>query len=180
MRFNTYGGAAAAMAADLVNLGRGGTFDREQVAAVINRHAPTLPEPGGPEAARIMQWTQQLDAAFGEMSQQRRVDVINALLQQAASRPMISTHDNQPPHLHYHGEGEGVVNRVRAVTATGLAYVLCDEGGHRLGRCADDRCAVVFIDISKGGNRQFCTTRCANRVNAVRHRARQRAMAMAG
>jgi hypothetical protein len=50
-----------------------------------------------------------------------------------------------------------------------LAYVLCDYGGHRLGRCLDEQCHRVFGDVSKGGRRQFCSTRCANR---VRHRAR--------
>jgi predicted RNA-binding Zn ribbon-like protein len=70
------------------------------------------------------------------------------------------------------GHDEGVLARVRAVTATELAYVLCDYGGHRLGRCLDERCHRVFVDVSKGGRRQFCSTRCANRVNAVRHRAR--------
>ena len=172
MHFNTYGGAAAVLAADLVNLVGSGVFEREEVAAVVRRHAPSLPEPTSSEAVRIMQWAECLDSVFGEESAQRQADLINGLLHQAASRPRISTHHGQPPHLHYHGDGDGVVNRVRAVTATGLAYVLCHDGGHRLGRCADQRCRQVFIDVSKGGKRRFCSTQCANRVNAARHRSR--------
>ncbi|HEY0638024.1 MAG TPA: CGNR zinc finger domain-containing protein [Pseudonocardiaceae bacterium] len=166
MHFNTYGGTAAALAAELVNNG--------DVAAALARYTPSLPPPTPAESAEITAWARRLDAVFGEHPVERRVALVNELLDAAASRPTISTHDGQPPHLHYSGPGDGLVARVRAVTAAGLASVLCDEGGHRLGRCVSDGCGRVFVDVSKGGRRHFCSTRCANRVNAALHRARHR------
>ena len=166
MHFNTYGGAAAALAAELVNT--------DDVATAIRANAPSLPAPTAAEVAEIVEWTRRLRPVFGEAEPERQLGLVNDLLDAAAARPRISTHDGQPPHLHYHGTGDGLVDRVRAATATGLAYVLCDEGGHRLGRCVNDGCGRVFVDVSKGGRRHFCSTRCANRVNAALHRARTR------
>jgi len=64
------------------------------------------------------------------------------------------------------------LDRVRALTASGLAHLIADGAGHRLGCCLRDGCGVVFVDVSRGGRRRFCSVRCANAVNVRRHRAR--------
>jgi hypothetical protein len=60
-----------------------------------------------------------------------QVGAVNRLLTDAAARPYMSTHDGQPPHLHYADEKADVVTRVRASTAAGLVRILAVSGGAR-------------------------------------------------
>jgi predicted RNA-binding Zn ribbon-like protein len=47
----------------------------------------------------------------------------------------------------------------------------------RVRRCADPRCARVFLDTTKNGRRRWCDmATCGNRAKAARHRARQHAL----
>ncbi|WP_308259425.1 CGNR zinc finger domain-containing protein [Pseudonocardia sp. H11422] len=103
-----------------------------------------------------------------------RIGHVNELLAQAAARPVISTHDGQPPHLHYADENADVVTRVQATTAAGLAMVLAGAGPDRLGRCAAPGCRTVFVDVSRGGRRTYCSPACATRVDVAAHRTRSR------
>jgi predicted RNA-binding Zn ribbon-like protein len=173
VHFNTYGGTAAALAADLVNLGP--QPQAVELADALRRRSPSLPSPGPTDRDGLRAWTGRLAEVFGASSPDRAVELVNAMLADSASRPQISTHDGQPPHLHYDGGDRQPLARLRAVTATGLAYVITHDGAHRLGRCARTGCEVVFVDSSKAGRRAFCGVRCANRVNVARHRARQAA-----
>ena len=54
-----------------------------------------------------------------------------------------------------------------------------DPDASRLGVCADEGCAQVFVDLSRSGMRQFCSITCQNRARARNHRARKRAEAAA-
>ncbi|MBB6350985.1 putative RNA-binding Zn ribbon-like protein [Nonomuraea muscovyensis] len=45
----------------------------------------------------------------------------------------------------------------------------------RLRLCAASPCRDAFVDRSRPGRRQFCSTRCANRAHAAASRARHRA-----
>ena len=99
---------------------------------------------------------------------------MNALLADAAAQPFVSTHDGQPPHLHFAAEDADVVTRVRASTAAGVAMVLAESDPSRLGRCAAPGCRTVFVDVSRAGRRRYCTPACATRVNVAAHRARSR------
>ncbi|MEP7024290.1 MAG: CGNR zinc finger domain-containing protein, partial [Actinomycetota bacterium] len=78
-------------------------------------------------------------------------------------------------HLHYAPVDASLTARVRALTASGLAHLIADGAGHRLGCCRRLGCAVVFVDVSRGGRRHFCSVRCANAVNVRLHRARHQA-----
>ncbi|MGC0387558.1 CGNR zinc finger domain-containing protein [Streptomyces sp. SAI-129] len=66
---------------------------------------------------------------------------------------------------------------VRAVTAAGLAYVICSADAERLGRCARRDYALAFVDTSRNGLRAYCSVRCANNDAVARHRARLQASA---
>jgi Conserved protein containing a Zn-ribbon-like motif, possibly RNA-binding len=169
MQFNAYGGNGAALAAELVN-----ARDHRPgpLAELLTRHDITRPELTEAQALRLRDWARLLDPVFGEADLDRQVALINDLLDRAASRPRVSTHDGLPPHLHYFSARAGVVARVRAVTAGGLAMAVCFSDGRRLGRCERPGCGVVYVDTSRNGRRRFCSLRCANRVNVAAHRAR--------
>ena len=79
------------------------------------------------------------------------------------------------PQLHYRALDDDVVARVRAITISGLAYLVCFAGGHRLGRCARATCRRAYVDTSRNGRRQYCCVRCAHTSAVSRHRRRRSA-----
>ncbi|WP_409491496.1 CGNR zinc finger domain-containing protein [Amycolatopsis sp. cmx-11-12] len=168
MHFNPYGGAAAQIAAELVNLGD--TAGPAELTAIF-KDRMTVAAVQEHEAAEIVAWTRRLRRVF-EADPAERVDLVNALLFDSASKPYISTHDGKAPHLHYVDAQAGTVPRVHAYTAGGLAHLVCDAPD-RFGVCSREGCETVYVDVSRNGRRRFCSTRCATRVHVADHRTRQ-------
>lgn len=170
MQFNHYGGEAALLAADLINLPV--SASREQVERTLCTHRVANPELTATQAAEITGWGhRQLSRCFAVDDIEQQCDAVNELLSIAASKPYISLHDDHP-HLHYRSMTDDPVARVRAITVAGLAYMVCFAGGHRLGRCARTGCGIAFVDRSRTGRRRFCCVRCANTCAVARHRRR--------
>ncbi|QVQ50110.1 CGNR zinc finger domain-containing protein [Spiractinospora alimapuensis] len=171
MQFNHYGGNGAELASALANV-----VDHSPagLAEALSAQRIRDPEPNEDQARELTAWCERLRPVFGERDQQHQIALVNALLVDGTTRVRIATHDGHPPHLHYQGEVDDLVSRVRAVTAGGLAVAVCGAGGHRLGRCERQGCEVTFIDTSRNGRRRFCSVTCANRVNVARHRSRHR------
>ncbi|MFH8370461.1 CGNR zinc finger domain-containing protein [Streptomyces sp. NPDC018031] len=170
MHFNHYGGEAARLAADLVNLTvapRPDDLEPLLAAHGITRRALTTRQ-----AEEIGTWRRRLAACFGPQDLDRRCAAINALLAESSSRPHISLHDGRP-HLHYSAEAADPAAHIRAVTAAGLGYVVCFAGADRLGRCARQGCGLAFVDTSRNGRRVYCSVRCANNDAVARHRGRR-------
>ncbi|MGW5700657.1 CGNR zinc finger domain-containing protein [Amycolatopsis japonica] len=168
MHFNPYGGAAAQIAAELVNLGD--AADPATLTAIF-KDRMTVSAVKDHEATEIVAWTKRLRRVF-EADPDTRVDLVNALLHDSASKPYISTHDGKAPHLHYVDAQAGTAPRVRAYTAGGLAHLVCDAPD-RFGVCSREGCDTVYVDVSRNGRRRFCSTRCATRVHVADHRTRQ-------
>ncbi len=170
MHFNPYGGAAAQLAAALVNATNTTTPTPEALVDLLHdqayRPVGTLT---APQARELVTWARRLEPVFAGTVD--RVAHLNALLAETAAKPYISTHDGRRPHLHFAAETAPTADRVRAFTAAGLAHVLC-EAPDRLGRCDRAGCGTVYIDTSRNGRRRYCTTRCANRLQVARHRER--------
>ncbi|RCV48172.1 CGNR zinc finger domain-containing protein [Marinitenerispora sediminis] len=169
MQFNTYGGTGAFLAADLANAR---DARRAVLNTVLHRHEMQYELTSDEQAGRLLDWGARLDPVFGEADQQRQIDLVNGLLDSAATGIRVTMHDGHAPHLHYTSETRDPVERVRAATAGGLAVAICGAGGQRLGRCARPGCGEVFVDTSRNGRRRFCTLTCANRVNVAAHRSR--------
>jgi predicted RNA-binding Zn ribbon-like protein len=173
VHFNHYGGSAAQLATALVNFCRTqGPDDPDALRELLAAHDVHTRTLSATQAGQLCAWADSLRQAYGQTSLDRQVDVINALLEEGASRPFVSQHGGRFPHLHYFPEDPDVVTRVRAQTAAGVAHALCDAGGQRLGRCDRAECGLVFVDTSRGGRRRFCSLRCANRVRVADHRQR--------
>nr|WP_246242752.1 CGNR zinc finger domain-containing protein [Flexivirga aerilata] len=97
----------------------------------------------------------------------------NALLRSTGARPQLNESADGTWHLHFHGPDDRFGPGWAAGLAAGLTMALgVDEIG-RLGVCAADRCDRVYVDTSRNGGRQFCSTRCQNRMKAAAHRARR-------
>jgi predicted RNA-binding Zn ribbon-like protein len=172
MQFNTYGGNGAQLAAALA-----GTTDptARALTAVLTSQRIKDPEVREHDVEALAEWCRRLRPVFGERDQRHQVDLVNGLLADGTTRVHVALHDGHPPHLHYQGEEDDLVSRVRAVTAGGLAVAVCGAGGARLGHCERSGCPTCFVDTSRNGRRRFCSVGCANRVNVARHRARRHA-----
>lgn len=99
---------------------------------------------------------------------------INAILRETHAAPVLSRHDNEPWHLHFHAPDAGWARSQAASMATALAVVLGSPVHDRLGICTALACDRVYVDTSRNGTRRFCSTSCQNRVKAAAFRARQR------
>jgi predicted RNA-binding Zn ribbon-like protein len=102
---------------------------------------------------------------------------VNGLLARYRPTPFLESHGGTPWHLHFHGPLADDRSGWGGPMATGLASVLGSGYADRLGVCGAPACDRVFVDVSRNGNRRFCSETCQNRVKAAAHRARQRAAA---
>ncbi len=100
-------------------------------------------------------------------------ETVNALMSDWHAQPMLSRHDGEPWHLHFHRPEVGYVEGTSAGMATSLAYVIGSEYADRLGVCSAPACDRVYADTSRNGTRRFCSTACQNRVKAAAFRARK-------
>ncbi|MFJ2767898.1 CGNR zinc finger domain-containing protein [Streptomyces sp. NPDC087300] len=169
MHFNHYGGEAALLAADLVNSLAGDA----PLAPLLAARGVTEHALSAAEEAELRGWAARLAECFGPQDLPYRCARVNALLAQASSSPRITLHDGHP-HFHYSAPAADPAAHVRALTAAGLAYVVCFAEAHRLGRCARASCGTAFVDTSRNGRRAYCSVRCANNDAVARHRDRRR------
>ena len=105
MHYNPYGGPAARVAAALVNVG---AAPAAQMLATMRAEGMSVSRLSAADAAEIAAWARRLRPVFTESDVDTKVDLVNRLLVESASRPYISRHDGKPPHLHYAGINPGV------------------------------------------------------------------------
>jgi predicted RNA-binding Zn ribbon-like protein len=168
MQFNPYGGEAARLAADLVN--SPAPWKPHELEQILSAHGIVNRALTPPQTVEIWEWSRRLARCFGDQPLDERCKKINSLLAEAASTPQISLHDGTP-HMHYSAPGSDPSSHIKAVTATGLSYVVCSASPTRLGRCARSVCKLAFVDTSRNGRRAYCSVRCANNDAVARHRA---------
>jgi len=171
VQFNHYGGTGAFLAAALLNTA---DFSPAALRRVLTEHEMTSRDLDEPQARALAEWIASVRPVFGAADPGEQIALVNALLTDATTSVRVSRHDGRPPHMHFITGTDDPVVRIRAAIAGGLAVAICGAGGSRLGRCAREGCAVVYVDTSRNGRRHYCSTTCANRVNVAAHRARAR------
>ncbi|HEY7429104.1 MAG TPA: CGNR zinc finger domain-containing protein [Streptosporangiaceae bacterium] len=175
MQFNTYTYAGAHIAVWLVNHPSPAP---QALAAVLDSYDVHEPVASAAQARALRPWAQRLRAVFEAAPVTERAERADALLVAADCRPRLVSHGRGLPfHFHYAPVRTGLAARVKALTAAGLAHVIDDGGGSRLGVCSRGGCGTAFLDTSRNGRRHFCSVRCANQVNVANHRLRRRALA---
>jgi predicted RNA-binding Zn ribbon-like protein len=167
---NHYGRLGAVLSADLINLPE---LTAASVQSLLEAHEIRRPKVMDAEVEGFGRWRDRLARVFDPQDSAEQCAAVNALLGEATIRPWVTTHDGLQPHLHFVPDSADVLSRVKAVTAGGLAFVLCWEGGSRLGRCTRSACSRAYVDTSRNGRRRYCTARCGNTEAVMRHRSRQ-------
>ncbi|WP_187702939.1 CGNR zinc finger domain-containing protein [Dietzia sp. SLG310A2-38A2] len=158
------------LAAELASLAAR-EWDTDMAVGVLRAHGVRRPDLDDARSTRLQEWALWLRAPFSAPDVDSTCDAINELLDSAASRPSLHTHDGHKPHLHFADGADDVVERVRAITAGGLAIFAVESEGGRLGACLRSGCPEVFVDTSRNGKRRYCSARCGNHDAVQRHRA---------
>ncbi|WP_457962204.1 CGNR zinc finger domain-containing protein [Arthrobacter sp. D1-29] len=169
MVYNHENQVGAQLAAALVN-----APEAQDLEAVLEEFSIREPRLDDTAERGLRVWAEKLKPTFAAESVEERCTAINALLDSAAGRVSLTTHDGSRPHLHLFPEGDDVLSRVKAVTAGGLALFIAWSGGERIGMCARPSCFNAFVDNSKAGRQRYCSARCGNTDAVARHRQLQR------
>lgn len=180
MNYDTYEAGAVQLAVDLANTA---TDDPEALDEFVATHsdwfvirsAQPLTTAERTVAADLAARVRAVAAAS---SDSEVVAQLNGLLDRCDPVPRVTDHDGTL-HLHYSGDDAGVVDQLGATVAMGLALLVCRYGRERLGICAADDCAAVFVDTSRNRSRRYCSDTCASRTTVSAYRARRRAAATA-
>ncbi|NIK57338.1 CGNR zinc finger domain-containing protein [Kribbella shirazensis] len=160
------GGAAYAVPAD----------ERQAVADALTAIGHPPKSVPADDARRLVQLAARMRIVF-EAADAGDLDTaateINALLLDTNARPQLDRGKDRPWSLHFHGPDEQLANGWAAGCAAGLALAVGSDLAGRLGVCDAPNCDRVFVDVSKNGQRRFCSPQCQSRVKAAAHRARQ-------
>lgn len=161
------------LAEGLVNLAADDRWDIPTVQALLTRYLFRHTELDPGSAHQMREWATRLRTVFDATGEASRCAAVNVLLAEGGRRVYLTTHDRMAPHLHFADTGDSMIERLRAVTAGGLAIFVVESGGSRLGTCARPGCHRVFADTSRGGRRAYCSPRCGNTDAVHRYRHRQ-------
>lgn len=163
------------LAEDLVNLACSGDWTPSAVCRLLRRsfvRSVGLDALDAPTMQSLHDWTQRLRSVFDSGSVAARTEQMNVLLEDGVRAVRLAVHDGLPPHLHFAGAEDDLVQRVKALTSGGLAIFAVEAEAGRMGVCARPGCGRVFVDTSKNGRRAYCSAKCGN-THAV-HRYRER------
>ncbi|NEB74779.1 CGNR zinc finger domain-containing protein [Streptomyces sp. SID14478] len=94
------------------------------------------------------------------------------MLRESGVRPVLDAEGGLPRPAWAVEEGRRAVIAAAAVT---LWHFLGDHGFDRIGVCTGRRCADVYVDVSPGGRRRFCSVTCQNRARVAAFRSRRAA-----
>jgi predicted RNA-binding Zn ribbon-like protein len=134
---------------------------------------PALSAADAAQLAQVAGWLRSVFDSVDRGDVDAAAMTLNALLAETGARPELERHDGEPWHMHFHGHTRSPAVGWAAGCATGLAIVLGTEMYDRLGVCTAPRCDRVYVDVSRNGQRRFCSTTCQNRVKSAAFRARQ-------
>lgn len=111
-----------------------------------------------------------LHPVFAASQAADRASLVTALLEQTGVRPALADHDGV---LAEDWTVDSPAPAPLAAAALALRHHLAEHPG-RIGVCADDQCADVYVDASPAGRRRFCCLTCQNRARAAAFRRRNR------
>ncbi|MFP3712434.1 CGNR zinc finger domain-containing protein [Puerhibacterium sp. TATVAM-FAB25] len=161
------------LAEDLVNLQATGPWEAGAVTEALRRTPIRFDRLDDATLGDLHAWARRLRGVFAADDVEQRAQRINALLAHGVQLVQLATHDGLPPHLHFAGQESSLVQRVRAMTAGGIAIFAVEAEAGRMGVCARPGCLRVFADTSKNGRRAYCSATCGNSHAVQRYRERQ-------
>ena len=182
MEFADYIGLSVQLAVDLVNTldpvsGADRLPDAAAVRAFMEAHRDhwAVAEVDDADVTEVHALRGALREVFAAEDEERAGELLNDLIRRSGAQPRITGHNSQRPHLHFEPPDARFSRWLGAATAMGLAIVLCEFGGQRLGICGSSTCRRAFVDASKNRRKRYCSEACAHRESVAAFRRRRRA-----
>jgi predicted RNA-binding Zn ribbon-like protein len=108
-----------------------------------------------------------------QVSEERVVEIVNALLREASALPQLVRHDSWDYHLHATPPDAPLATRMAVEAAMAFVDVVRSNELRRLQVCAYPGCASVVVDLSKNRSKRYCEGGCGNRAAVAAYRARK-------
>ena len=122
--------------------------------------------------------SRRLYAVFETEDTKKSANLLNEILRDYASVPRLSEHGNTPWHLHVDSDDYAPwAEWFAASSALALATLLAEKQRNPGGLCASPSCGKPFIDLGKGGGRNYCSPTCATRERVAKYRSSKQAQA---
>jgi hypothetical protein len=179
MNFTHYSEDAAQLASDLVNTvgshsGKEFLPDGETLREFLVAHDMAAPPRiTDADLEDVRRWRSRLAEVWTAPDASTKAEVLNGILKEVQALPQLTDHDGTW-HMHYVCSDAPLGQRVAAAAAMGLAVVLSEYGVERLGVCAADNCADVFVDTSRNKSKRYCDDTCSTRMNVAAYRKRKK------
>lgn len=103
------------------------------------------------------------------------VELVNAILAEAAAVPQLVDHDDFGWHIHAVPQDAPLATRMAVEAAMAFVDVVRTGELDRLKTCAAEDCEDVVVDLSRNRSRRFCESGCGNRENVRAYRDRLKA-----
>jgi predicted RNA-binding Zn ribbon-like protein len=103
------------------------------------------------------------------------VALVNDVLRRYRALPQLVRHEPLDWHIHAVGPDRPLDERIMVETAMAMVDVVRADEMSRLGRCDDEQCDGLVLDLSRNRSRRYCSTACGNRNAVAAYRARQAA-----
>ncbi|MGW6502637.1 CGNR zinc finger domain-containing protein [Nonomuraea angiospora] len=135
-----------------------------------------LGEGGGPDAGdlRAVRAVRERLRAVLSCDPPDRTRALARWVGELPIRVVVEDSDGAPRQRLTAPEGVDLAERLAVRSVAELLDLAASGDWERLRLCAADPCKDAFVDHSRPGKRQFCSTRCANRAHAAASRARRR------
>ena len=124
-------------------------------------------DPGG-SPGELSTLADELHPIFASADPAARATLTTTILRATAVRPTLA---ERAGGLREAWTVDDPAQARRAGAALALRHHLATRAG-RIGVCADDQCADVYVDASPAGRRRFCCVTCQNRARAAAFRRR--------
>ena len=146
--------------------------DRAALHRFLKAHS--IDQPAGKESLRRCRaLRERLRDIFGAPTPTELVERLNLLLDEIGEgAEFVRLRDGRWSFLPRQPVRASLDKTLAALAARELTHLVTRVGPERIRQCGAAPCIEVFVDRSRNGRRVYCSRRCANRVNALRHRRR--------
>jgi predicted RNA-binding Zn ribbon-like protein len=145
----------------------------ERVIAVLRAHDEPDPiEISDGDMAGLRRAARKLREIFTAREVTEAAERINALLEEHAHPPRLTTHGGQAGwHVHVDSRDDAPWDEwFLTSSCLALAVLLAERQAPPAGICASPSCGRPFVNVGRGSQRRYCSAACGTRERVAAHR----------
>ncbi|MEU0091969.1 CGNR zinc finger domain-containing protein [Kribbella sp. NPDC006257] len=128
-----------------------------------------LPAWAAADSKTLQRAADALFPVFADPDPLHRIRALAGLLERTGVRPTVELTGSRSRAAWYVDDAR---DGVLAAAALALRKQLAEHDSSRIGLCAADNCADVYVDVSARAHRRFCSVTCQNRTRIAAYRRR--------